>query len=153
MNQLNQQAEFPSWAYWTLRIAAVWNLLAGISMILFYHEGFSALGLEKTSFNLPIQLTGMAVGIFGIGYFLVSLNPIENRNLLLMGLLSKVIGPLLGLRYIVRGDLPMSALVLFFFADAVYWIPFWLIYWRAKKLSDFKAGLATPGTVKHKAVN
>lgn len=135
MDKGNSSATFPSWTIAVLRVAAVWNLLAGFSMMVLYSEGFAALGLQKTAFNLPIQLTGMAVAIFGIGYWLVSLNPIENRNVLLMGLLSKIIGPLLGLRYILRGDLPTSALVLFFFADVIYWLPFWLIYRHAQKLA------------------
>ncbi len=123
----------PVWWRPVLMFAAVYNMLAGFAMLIFYHEGFAGLGLEKTSFNLPIQLVGMCVALFGIGYWIVSRNPVENRNVLLLGMLSKLIGPLLAVRYIMRGDLPAWILVVFFFADWIYLLPFWLIYSRCKK--------------------
>ncbi len=123
----------PVWWRPVLMFAAAYNMLAGFAMLIFYHEGFAGLGLEKTSFNLPIQLVGMCVALFGIGYWIVSRNPAENRNVLLLGMLSKLIGPLLAVRYIMRGDLPAWILIVFFFADWIYLLPFWLIYSRCKK--------------------
>ncbi|QEG21182.1 hypothetical protein [Mariniblastus fucicola] len=125
---------FPGWWRVVLAIAAVYNLIAGFAMIVFYHEGFRGLGLEKTAFNLPIQLVGMCVALFGVGYWIVSRNPVENRNVLLLGMLSKAIGPLLAVRYILRGDLPVWILIVFFFADLIYLVPFWLIYSRCRSL-------------------
>lgn len=116
------------WMHWLLKFAGAYNIFAGISMILFYHEGFKALGLPKPEFNLPIQLVGLMVLLFGIGYLLVDRNPIENRNVLLLGLLSKLLGPALAAGYIAQGDLPMTMLPILFFADLVYLIPFWIIY-------------------------
>jgi len=133
---------FPAWWRIVLVIAAAYNLLAGVAMIIFYHEGFRGLGLEKTGFNLPIQLVGMCVALFGVGYWIVSRNPVENRNVLLLGMLSKLIGPLLAIRYIVRGDLPVWILIVFFFADLIYLLPFWLIFTRCKAIaSDRRANL------------
>lgn len=123
----------PVWWRPVLMFAAVYNMLAGFAMLIFYHEGFAGLGLEKTSFNLPIQLVGMCVALFGVGYWIVSRNPVENRNVLLLGMLSKLIGPLLAIRYIMRGDLPTWILIVFFFADWIYLLPFWLIYSRCRK--------------------
>ena len=125
----------PAWWRIVLVFAAIYNLLAGFAMLVFYHEGFHSLGLEKTSFNLPIQLVGMCVALFGIGYWIVSRNPVENRNVLLIGMLSKAIGPLLAVRYILRGDLPVWILIVFFFADLIYLLPFWLIYSRCKAIA------------------
>lgn len=126
---------FPAWQIWVLRVAAVYNTIAGLSMMIFYHEGFRAIGLEKTSFNLPIQLVGLMVALFGLGYWLVSKNPVENRNVLLLGMLSKLLGPLLAIRYIARGELPAWMLIAFFFADFIYLVPFFLTWRRAKTLS------------------
>lgn len=127
--------EYPRWWKIVLVIAAFYNVLAGFAMMIFYHEGFAGLGLEKTSFNLPIQLVGMCVALFGIGYWITSQNPVENRNVLLLGMLSKLIGPLLAIRYIMRGDLPVWILIVFFFADLIYLVPFWLIYTRSRSLA------------------
>lgn len=134
--QSTSTAVIPGWWRIVLTVAAVYNMIAGFAMIVFYHEGFRGLGLEKTSFNLPIQLVGMCVALFGIGYWIVSRNPVENRNVLLLGMLSKAIGPLLAIRYILRGDLPAWILIVFFFADLIYLLPFWVIYSRCRVLSN-----------------
>lgn len=137
---MDQTKSLPGWQIWVLRIAAVYNTLAGLAMMVFYHEGFRAIGLEKTSFNLPIQLVGMMVALFGLGYWLVSKNPVENRNVLLLGMLSKLLGPLLAIRYIARGDLPAWMLIAFFFADFIYLVPFWMTWTRAKKIAAGRDG-------------
>jgi hypothetical protein len=129
-------SDHPAWWKTVLTIAAIYNVLAGFAMMIFYAEGYYELGLQKTSFNLPIQLVGMCVALFGVGYWLVSRNPVENRNVLLLGMLSKLLGPLLAMRYIVRGELPVWILIVFFFADLIYLLPFWLIYTRCRSLAQ-----------------
>ena len=116
------------WMHWLLKFAGGYNLVAGLSMILFYHEGFKSLGIPKPEMNLPIQLVGMMVLLFGIGYLMVDRSPAANRNVLLLGLLSKLIGPIFAVGYVVKGDLPMAMLPILFFADVVYLVPFWMIY-------------------------
>jgi CDP-diglyceride synthetase len=116
-----------------LRFAGVYNIVAGLSMMVLYHEGFKALGLPKPEFNMPIQLVGVLVAIFGVGYLMVDRNPVENRNVLLLGFLSKFLGPLLAFYYIANGQLPLIMLVVLFFADIMYWVPFGLIYRRLCK--------------------
>ncbi len=120
-----------------LKFAGGYNILAGASMILFYHEGFKLLGISKPEFSLPIQLVGLLVGIFGIGYLMVERAPVENRNVLLLGFLSKLLGPLLAVAYVIKGELPMTMLPVLFFADTIYLIPFWLIYRRTSQLASY----------------
>ncbi len=124
------QSPLSKWMHGLLRFAGVYNIVAGLSMMVLYHEGFKALGLPKPEFNMPIQLVGVLVAIFGIGYLIVDRNPVGNRNVLLLGLLSKFLGPMLGFYYVANGELPPVMLVVLFFADIIYWIPFWLIYRR-----------------------
>ena len=71
------------WMTVLLRFAGVFNLLAGAGMICLYHEGFRMLGVEKPQLALPVQVMGILVGLFGVGYLLVAANPVENRNILL----------------------------------------------------------------------
>ena len=79
------------WMTVLLRFAGVFNLLAGTGMIVFYHEGFKMLGVQKPDLALPVQVMGILVGLFGVGYLLVAANPVENRNILMLGFLSKAI--------------------------------------------------------------
>lgn len=115
------------WMYYLLRFAGSYNLLAGLSMIVFYHEGFKLLGLKKPELLLPLQLVGMMVGLFGVGYHLVASAPLENRNVLLLGFWSKALGSALGVYYVFDGKLPPVFLAVLFFADIIYLAPFWAI--------------------------
>ena len=129
--QIHAQPSTPvlrPWMHFVLRFAGWYNLAAGLAMMILYHEGFKLLGLSKPDFNLPIQLVGLLVAIFGIGYLMVNRSPLDNRNVLLLGFLSKLLGPLLALPFVFDGTLPMSMLIVFFFADTIYLLPFWLIY-------------------------
>jgi len=121
------------WMHGLLKFAGVYNIVAGLSMMTLYHEGFKSLGLPKPEFNMPIQLVGVLVAVFGIGYLMVNRNPVQNRNVLLLGLMSKFFGPMLAFCYIATGVLPLVMLVVLFFADIIYWVPFWIIYQRLRK--------------------
>lgn len=121
------ECRLSGWMHFVLRFAAGYNLLAGFSMIAFYHEGYQWLGVQKPELTLPIQLVGMMVCLLGVGYWMVDRQPLAHRGLLRLGFCSKLIGPLLAIGYIVAGRLPVEMLVVLFFADLVYLVPFCLI--------------------------
>lgn len=128
-------APLSPWMRTLLRFVAVYNVLAGIGMLIFYHEGYKLLGVVKPQLNLPIQLVGVLVGLFGVGYWLVANNPVENRNVLMLGFWSKALGSVLGLYYVFAGKLPPVFLVVLFFADIVYLVPFAVILRRLYRLA------------------
>lgn len=115
-----------------LLLATAHNLLAGAGMIVFYHEAYKMLGLTKPDLNMPLQLVGILVALFGVGYWFVFRNPVENRNLLLLGLWSKALGSTLGIYYVVAGKLPLAFLPILFFADIIYLLPFYVIWRRLR---------------------
>lgn len=115
------------WMTLLLRFVAIFNVLAGLSMLIFYHESYKVLGVEKPELTLPLQLVGILVGLFGVGYWMVASNPVENRNVLLLGFLSKAFGSMLGIYFVVIGKLPPVFLGLLFFSDIVYLPPFAVI--------------------------
>lgn len=118
------------WMIYVLRFAACFNVLAGLGMIFFYHELLKTAGIAKPSFVLPIQVTGALVLLFGIGYWLVSEDPVGNRHLLTLGFLSKLFGSLLAAYHTYQGNVHPSFMVTVFFADIIYLPLFWLIMRR-----------------------
>lgn len=110
-----------------------YNLLAGLGMFTLYHEGLRWLGIPKPEFLLPVQLVGIMVGLFGAGYWMVARNPMENRNVLLLGFLSKALGAALGAYYVAFRDVPLVFLAAIFLGDVIYLPPFWLILRRLKQ--------------------
>jgi len=115
------------WMKSLLYFAGGYNVLAGLGMICLYHEGFKLFGIAKPKMNLPIQLVGLFVLLFGVGYVLVARHPRENRNLLLLGFLSKLLGSAFGLVYVAKGALPPVFLPVLLFSDIGYLPPFLLI--------------------------
>lgn len=126
------------WMKFVLRFVAVFNVLAGLHMIVLYHETYKMIGMNKPDIQFPIQLVGILVALFGVGYYMVAKSPILNRNILLLGFWSKFLGSCLGMGYILTGKLPWTFFLLFFFADIIYLPPFFLIYQRLRQLADEK---------------
>ncbi|MGQ0633356.1 MAG: hypothetical protein ACT4QC_02000 [Planctomycetaceae bacterium] len=120
------------WMKFVLRFVAVFNVLAGLHMIVGYHETYKMIGMPKPEIHFPIQLVGILVALFGVGYYMVARRPLENRNVLLLGFWSKLLGSCLGTYYVLSGKLPWRFVPVFFFADIIYLPPFWLILQRLK---------------------
>lgn len=116
-----------AWMTRVLWIAAGYNLLAGAGMLCLVHEGYKLLGIEKPELQLPVQLVGILVAVFGLGYALVAIDPITNRNVLLLGFLTKLLGPLLALYYVAVGKLPLFFIAVLLVSDLVYLPPFAMI--------------------------
>ena len=125
-----------------LRIAGSWNLLAGLGMIVLYHEGFKLLGASKPSPALSIQVLGVLVALFGWGYHLVATDPWRNRNLLMLGFWSKAAATVLALVYVALGRLPWWFMLVVFFADTIYLPPFFTILRRIDRAGRQESGSA-----------
>jgi CDP-diglyceride synthetase len=123
------------WMKFVLRFVAVYNVLAGVNMFCFYHESYKAMGVAKPELNLPIQLVGVLVVLFGVGYWMVANNPVENRNILLLGFWSKLLGSVLGIYYVSAGKLPPIFLAILFVSDIIYLPPFYVIIRRLFRLA------------------
>lgn len=132
------------WMVWVLRAAAVNNLLAGIVFMVFYHEAFKALSLPKPEIKLPVQLVGIFVFLFGIGYYWTTRQPAENRNVLLLGFFSKLFGSSLAVAYVLMGRLPWTFFLVVLPADIVYLPPFVLILRRISPASVAIPALSEP---------
>lgn len=124
------------WMTIVLRVAGIFNLMAGTSMICFYHEGYELLGVPKPELILPVQVMGILVALFGVGYLMVAANPVENRNILLLGMLSKAIASVLAIYYVIAGPLPWWFLIVVLFADMIYVPPFCVILRRLYRLPE-----------------
>ncbi len=86
-----------------------------------------------------VQLVGILVALFGAGYLMVASRPLENRNLLLLGFLSKLLGSFLGIGYVLLGKMPPIFLFVLSFSDIVYLPFFWIILRRVYRIADERA--------------
>lgn len=121
------------WMRNLLRFAGCYNLLVGLNLVVFYHEMFKFFGLPKPSLIMYVQLVGVLVALFGVGYLMAAKNPLLNRNLLVLGFLSKLFGSLLGTGYVVLGKMPLMFMGVLIWSDIVYLPFFWMIIQRVFK--------------------
>lgn len=124
------------WMKYLLRFAGCFNLLAGAGMISLYHEGYQLLGVPKPELILPVQVMGVLVALFGVGYHMVASHPVENRNILLLGFLSKAISSVLAVWYVPFGPMPWWFVLVVFFSDMIYLPPFYMIMRRLDRLAN-----------------
>src|SRR5262245_1999884 len=136
-----------SWMKFVLRFVDVYNVLAGLHMVVMYHETYKMIGMDKPEkgMHFPIQLVGILVGLFGVGYYMVARNPVENRNILLLGFWSKFLGSCLGTFYVIRGLLPPTFVLLYFFSDIIYLPPFYVILRRLNRIAAENRARARAG--------
>ena len=118
------------WMKFVLRFAGCFNLLAGLCMICLIHEGYKLLDVPKPELKLPVQVMGILVALFGVGYHLVAAHPVENRNILVLGFWSKAISSVFALWYVAFGPLSWWFVIVVFFADIIYLPPFYVIMRR-----------------------
>lgn len=127
------------WMRFVLRFAAVFNLCAGANMVFLPELTYKLIGMKAPEIDFPIQLVGLLVGLFGVGYYQVARSPIEQRMLLRLGMWSKGLGSVLATYYVIRGHLPLRFVAVYFFADVIYLVPFWLILQRLDNLARVRA--------------
>ena len=95
-------ARYRPWFY----AAALYNLLWGACVILFPRRTLRLLGLPQATPTPLWQVVGMLVLVYAPGYWWVARRPGRHRQLVLIGLLGKVLGPV-GFIWTARsGELP-----------------------------------------------
>ena len=124
-----------------------YNILAGIGMMIFYHEGFRILEHPQADADAAPAIggrDGRTVRRRATGWWLW--NPVENRNVLTLGFFSKFLGSILGVTYVAIGKLPVAFLPILFFADIVYLGPFLLIMRRLYAIARQNRGMVATQT-------
>lgn len=127
MNAVGKTAVLRPWMKWVLRLAGGYNLLAGANLICLVHESYKAMGIEKPSLVLPLQLVGMLVAVMGVGYLMVAADALANRNVLLLGFLTKLLGSAMSGYYLAVGRLPLKFFPVLFISDIIWLVPFAMI--------------------------
>ena len=131
MNSVESKA--PKWMSYVLWAAAVYNILWGAFVIFFPLTIFQWLGLPVPNYPMIWQCVGMIVGVYGVGYACAATAPCRHWPIVLVGLLGKVLGPIGFLFAALHGELPWRFGVINITNDLIWWIPFALILYRAKR--------------------
>lgn len=130
------KTDAPRWMFWTLILAAVYNLLWGAGVVLLPNVGFDMMGMDRPLYPAIWQCVGMIVGVYGIGYGIAAFDPARHWPIVLVGFLGKVFGPIgFVWQAVILDALPLSFGWFLIGNDLIWWVPFFLILMYAKKQS------------------
>lgn len=124
----------------TFALAGVYNLLWGVHAVLDPQWLFRYAGMAPMSHPEVFRTLGMVLALYGVLYLDVARVPEDGWLVAAVGFAGKVLGPL-GFAWLVStGQWTLSAAVLIFTNDLVWWLPFALYLHDA--WPTFRANLA-----------
>ena len=124
----------PNWMKTVLRAAAIYNVIWGAWAVLFPQHFWELVGMEPMTHPLVWQGMGMVIGVYGIGYWLASYDPMRHWPIVFVGMLGKIFGPLGFVMNYATGLVPFGFFYTLITNDFLWWIPFGLILWRVHKV-------------------
>lgn len=130
--------EYPKWMSTVLKIAAVYNLLWGAWVGLFPQHFFDLTGMERINHPMIWQGMGMVIGVYGLGYWWSSYNPIKHWPIVAVGFLGKIFGPLGFLFNYFTGQAPAAFGYTLITNDLIWWVPFFMILRRVRTTTAWK---------------
>ena len=107
--------------------AAIYNALWGLWVSLWPEHLFQLIGMPAPTPISPWQCVGMVVGLYGVAYWLVYLDPKRYGAFAIVGLAGKILGPLGFLVAANRGELPW-AFGWVNVANDLVWLPAFAIF-------------------------
>jgi small multidrug resistance pump len=90
------------WMKAILTIAGIYNIVWGLSVVIFPDFWFSLAKMEQPNYSVLWQNTGMMTAMFGIGYIIAATNPLRHWPIVLVGFLTKLVGPIGFLFYYLK---------------------------------------------------
>lgn len=112
---------------YTLKAAAIYNVLFGLMTLVAPFWLFDITGAARPHYPELWQCIGMIVGVYGLGYWIASYNPLRHWPIVLVGFLGKIFGPIGFGKAVLDGVFPLAFGWVIVFNDLIWWIPFYLI--------------------------
>lgn len=130
---------FPLWMRTALRWAAAYNILWGAWVVIFPHTFFDWTDMPPLQHPSIWQGTGMIVGVYGLGYWWASYNPVIHWPIVAVGFLGKIFGPLgFVFNYFFLGEIPFEFSYTLYTNDIIWWVPFYLILRHVHRNTHWK---------------
>ena len=121
------EKKFPQWMSWVLKAAAFYNIIWGAWCVLIPQHFFEVVGLEPINHPMIWQGMGMVIGVYGVGYFIASYDPIKHWAIVVVGLLGKLFGPIGFIFNYLTGQVGINFGYTLITNDLIWWVPFFLI--------------------------
>ena len=125
-NQTKEKSVKP-WMSLTLKLAAIYNIIWGAWVVLFPQQFFVLTGMVELNHPTIWQGMGMVIGVYGLGYWWASYNPLRHWPIVAVGMLGKIFGPIGYVFNYYSGQVSGAFGYTLITNDLIWWIPFLLI--------------------------
>ncbi|MCZ6690354.1 MAG: hypothetical protein O7H41_12180 [Planctomycetota bacterium] len=110
----------------TFFAAGGYNILWGLVSAVYPVWFFQLARMEEPRYPEVFACLGMVIGLYGVLYIRVAIEPESGLWVALIGLIGKTLGPTGCAFLVVQGKWPVRSLFLIFANDIIWWIPFGL---------------------------
>ena len=135
---MGSDSSFPSWMSTTLKVAAAYNIVWGVWVGLFPQHFFDLTGMDRINHPMIWQGMGMVIGVYGIGYWWASYDPIRHWPIVAVGFLGKIFGPLGFVFNFLTGQAPAAFGYTLITNDLIWWVPFFLILKKVHNTTNWQ---------------
>ena len=120
--------------YWRIffLLAGIFNLVGGTVGFFFFRKIFADSGMPAPIYGHSFQLLFIVVAIFGAGYLMVWRDPSANRNIVILGLGTKIAGFVISLHALSIGELPPENAMQPWVVDFPWAVAFSAFLWQTR---------------------
>ncbi|MFW5757930.1 MAG: alkyl hydroperoxide reductase [Bacteroidota bacterium] len=122
----------------TLKLAAMYNILWGAWVVLFPSHFFHLVHMEPINHPVVWQGIGMVIGVWGVGYWWASYDPLRHWPIVAIGFMGKILGPLGFIFQYLQGNISPGFGYTLITNDLIWWVPFALILRRVHLETHWK---------------
>lgn len=122
----------------TLKLAAFYNIIWGAWVVLFPNHFWELVGMEPLNYPMVWQGMGMVIGVYGLGYWWASYNPLRHWPIVAVGFLGKIFGPIGFFLNYAQGNVPFEFFYTLITNDFMWWIPFSIILIKVHRETKWK---------------
>ncbi len=127
-----------------LAAAGFYNIVWGDLVISAPALFFDLAGMPQPNYPELWQCIGMIVGVYGVGYWIASGDPLRHWPIVLVGLMGKVFGPIGMAKALWEGRFKPAFAWTILTNDLIWWVPFALILWHAAKQNEEQQRVFSP---------
>jgi hypothetical protein len=117
----------PRWMTNSLKLAGIYNLIWGAWVVIFPLHFFQLVGMPDPEPVLIWQGMGMVIGVYGLGYWWASTDPVRHWPIVAVGFLGKIFGPAGFVMNYLTGKVPFDFFYTLITNDFIWWVPFYLM--------------------------
>ena len=113
----------PAWVRPFFVVAALYDVVLGLVFTFGSCRIFPRFGIALPNHDAYVQLPGLLIAIFGLGFWMVSRDPVRERSIIVLGVLLKLAFSGVVLYHRVFGSIP-DMWVTFALADVLFMLGF-----------------------------